>query len=91
MADDNRTRIRKDYNFVFSTEEGKRVLADLYKFCGIDSQIYSENPHTTSFNAGKHRVAQHIQGLLSQNAQVIMDLAKNSDIIKIKSNLGEKV
>lgn len=91
MVQNIKTEIRTDYNNVFSTDEGKRVLSNLYKFCGVDKQIrVPGDPDATLHNASLHAVAQHIQGMLSQTVQQMFDLTKDSDLIRIKSRIGDK-
>lgn len=61
-------RRKRDFKSVFlNTDEGERVLAQIYKMCGENQQIHAPNdPYTTAFNAGKHRVAQGIKSILNQ-------------------------
>lgn len=69
------TRRSRDFKKVFlGSEEGRRVLAEIYKMCGMNRQIYS--PGDTEFNAGKHRVGQGIQSILSQTEADIFELMK---------------
>ena len=68
--------LKKDYDAVFKTEAGERVLTDLYNFCGINAQIFNSDSHTTSFNSGKHRVGQRIQSLLCQTNAKTMEIAQ---------------
>lgn len=65
-----------DFKSVFlGTEEGERVLAELYKLCKMNAQIHVPgDAHSTSFNAGAHRVGQAIQGILAQDEQSIMSV-----------------
>lgn len=69
------TQRNRDFKKVFGTEEGKRVLAHIYKMCGMNRQIFS--PGETEFNAGKHRVGQGIQSILCQDEEDIFELLKN--------------
>lgn len=50
-----------DYKKVFSTPEGKRVLADLAKKAGLLATNYVPNdPHGTSYNEGARSIVLHI-------------------------------
>ena len=75
---DSLTGRSRDFKRVFlGTEEGKRVLAHLYKMCGMNQQIHvPSDPNTTSFNAGKHRIGQGIQSILGQDEQTISEILK---------------
>ncbi len=68
------TQRRRDFQSVFSTEEGKRVLAHIYKMCGMNRQVFS--PGETEFNAGKHRIGQGIQSILAQDEASVMETLK---------------
>jgi len=65
-----------DFKSVFlGTDEGERVLAAIYKLCKMNAQIHVPgDPHSTSANAGAHRVGQAIQGILAQDEQSIMSV-----------------
>lgn len=79
MSIDFLSQRKRDFQSVFSTEEGERVLAHIYKMCGMNSQIHTPNdPHGTSFNAGKHRVGQGIQSIMSQSEGDISKILKLS-------------
>ena len=52
-----RRRRRADYRRCFATPEGRRVLADLYRFCGMASPSFVPGrADETAFNEGKRRV-----------------------------------
>lgn len=71
------------YKKVFSNDEGEYVLAELYKFCGVDRPSYVENSSDrTAYNEGMKRVALHIKGILKQS---------NTDIDKLINNYQESV
>jgi hypothetical protein len=81
----------KDFQNVFGTEEGRRVLGDLINFCGADNQIFVPNdPHSTSFNAGKHRVMQHIQSILNYKNEEMLQLNTNFKQQKLRSQLDDR-
>lgn len=57
------------YKLAFSTEEGKYVLNDLYKFSKISHPSYVENsPDKTAFNEGAKAMAYYIKNTLKQSA-----------------------
>ena len=71
---------RKDFKDVFGTVAGKRVLKDLYNFCGANEQIHTNgDPYTTAFKAGKHRVMQHISSILNQSDDEIRRISRMTD------------
>ena len=71
------------YRKVFSDNEGEYVLAELYRFCGIDRPSYVEgSPDRTAYNEGMKRVALHIKGILKQS---------NTDIDELINTYQESV
>jgi hypothetical protein len=66
----------QDFNHVFGTIEGKRVLAEIYKMCGMNAQIHAATPYDTAFNAGKHRVGQGIASILSHGEGELFSLTR---------------
>jgi len=59
-----------DYQVVFNTEEGKRVLYDMMKNTGaLTSSFNPDNPHITSFNEGQRSVCISIMKHLKFNPQ----------------------
>jgi hypothetical protein len=64
---------KSDYRQVFGTPAGCRVLADLYRACGMNKQMHVPgDPFATTFNVGGHRVGQHIQGLLGETNEHVI-------------------
>ena len=57
-------RRKRAYRTVFATEEGKTVLADLYRFCGVEAQSFANDPCQTAFNEGRRRVALRIAHMI---------------------------
>ncbi|MFP4476808.1 MAG: hypothetical protein ACLFOY_14715 [Desulfatibacillaceae bacterium] len=54
-------RLARDYAEVFTTDTGKRVLADLSRFCGFERTSFcGENPHRTAFFEGQRNVCLYI-------------------------------
>lgn len=79
--------IAKAYQNVFDTEDGKKVLGDLYEFCGADTQVFNpQDSHITAFNAGKHRVLQRLQKLMSHSEADISEIQKSLKAHKQKLN-----
>jgi soluble cytochrome b562 len=71
---------RKNYHKTFGTEEGKMVLADLYKACGMDRPSYVEgNPDRTAYNEGMKRIGLRIKSILKQSDKQLNELAKYHD------------
>lgn len=68
-------KLKQDYDVVFSSEAGQRVLADLYNFCGIKKQMFNPNPYETAHNTGKHRVMQRIQMQMHHDDQKAMEIS----------------
>lgn len=61
--------IAKAYQNTFGTEDGKKVLDSLSKFCNMDnSSVCEQNPNAlqTFYNEGKRRVFLRIQWFLSK-------------------------
>ena len=56
-TNDNRIQLIKDYKFVFSSDEGKRILSDLEKRCHEFVTTHDKaNSHETSFLEGQRSV-----------------------------------
>lgn len=63
--------LREDYKKVFSTEEGKRVLADLEKECFGKDSTFATDPYTSAFNAGNRAVLLHIETVLTLDIEAL--------------------
>jgi hypothetical protein len=62
------TKKSKIYKKLFSTEAGKFVLADIYKFCRISSPSYVEGyKDKTAYNEGAKSFAYYIKTVLKQD------------------------
>jgi len=62
-----REELAQAYKRLFMTDDGKRVLKDLEKFCGFyNTSVHEYNPNElqTFFAEGKRRVYLRIQGFL---------------------------
>lgn len=76
---------RRDFMEVFGgSDAGKRVLGEIYKMCGYNSQLFSTDPQTTAFNAGKHRIAQGISSILNQKEEHIHEAMQFAQQVTIR-------
>lgn len=90
MVTDIRKQIRTDYEKVFSTDEGKRVLSEIFKYCHVDGKSHIPgDPYTTAYNLGQLDVAIHISGMLSKSVQQMFDASKEMDLFKIQTRKTE--
>lgn len=65
------------YRIVFGTSEGQRVLQDLFKFCGMDRDVFVPGaPDQTAYQAGMRRVALRIAGMLKIDEREAMRIAQ---------------
>lgn len=56
---------RARYRRVFGTEDGKKVLDDIFESCGLHRQVaVPGDPHATYFNDGMRRVALRLSSIL---------------------------
>lgn len=60
---------RAEYRAVFEgTDHGRRVLADLYRFCGMTGPTHVPgDPVETAYNEGKRRVGLRIASILAHD------------------------
>jgi len=66
--DDRINQKKTDYQTVFLSEHGKRVLDDLEKFCFYNSVTTVPNdPFTSAFNDGRRSVVLHIKKLIKES------------------------
>ena len=60
-----RSQRRIDYGLTFGSDYGKRVLSDLYRFCGMAQPSFVPgSSDETAFNEGKRRVFLRIAAFL---------------------------
>jgi hypothetical protein len=72
----NRLRQRRaDYHAVFTSEAGRRVLADLYRFCLMDQPCFAGDPQATAFNEGRRRVFLRLLAILRMTENDILQLS----------------
>ena len=58
-------QLRKDYQIVFGSDEGKRVLEDISIRCHESSTTFSkDNSHETAFLEGQRSISLFIKGIL---------------------------
>ena len=62
-------QLREYYKNTFSTDSGKRVLANLEQLCFIHSTTFSQIPYITSFNEGKRTVVVQIQNMIAMDLE----------------------
>jgi len=58
-------QLKAAYNFVFDTDDGRRVLADLRRRCHAHTSTFSANANETFFNEGQRQVVLFIEDMLS--------------------------
>jgi hypothetical protein len=59
-----------DYRAAFSTPSGRRVRADLYRFCGVMAPSHQPgDPLETAFNEGKRRVGLRIAAMMNDDPE----------------------
>ena len=67
-------QLRKDYQFVFKSESGQRVLEDLKQTCFYYSPTVHALPHMMSYNEGQRNVMLHIETKLKLTIKRIKEL-----------------
>jgi len=67
-------QLRKDYNTVFTSESGARVLEDLKRTCFYYSTTIHELPHVMANQEGQRNVILHIETKLNLTADKIKEL-----------------
>jgi len=66
----------QDYRAVHATEPGKRMIADLLAFCGLERDPFVPGAaDETAYALGKQRVARRIAAMLNLDEREIMRLA----------------
>tara|TARA_R100000656_G_C3869107_1_gene111725 strand:- start:291 stop:509 length:219 start_codon:yes stop_codon:yes gene_type:complete len=64
--EDKIAQLIKDYKFVFSSDEGKRVLDDLQRRCFYTSSTFvPDNANETFVREGQRSVVLHINNFLN--------------------------
>jgi hypothetical protein len=69
------------YRRLFSTEDGKTVLADMAKSCFLSRSVISTTPHESYFNEGRRSVILGLLGTINMTEQQVADMvvAMNQD------------
>ena len=80
---DRRLATVSDYQRVFNSVEGRRVLRHLMKVHGFMQTSYNENPYATAFNEGGRNVVIQIMN------KVRIDLNKLEKEIKEQQEQGD--
>ena len=70
---------KNDYLAVFTTGEGKRVLADLENMCFINRSTFSPARDRTILNEGMRYVVVHIKNMLTINTKRLAELIRESE------------
>ena len=66
-TNDKRIQLIKDYKFVFSSDEGKRILFDLEKRCHEFVTTHDKsNSHETAFLEGQRSVLIFIKNMVNK-------------------------
>ena len=66
-TNDNRIQLIKDFKFVFSSDEGKRILSDLEKRCHEFVTTHDKsNSHETAFLEGQRSVLIFIKNMVNK-------------------------
>ena len=66
-TNDNRIQLIRDFKFVFSSDEGKRILFDLEKRCHEFVTTHDKsNSHETAFLEGQRSVLIFIKNMVNK-------------------------
>lgn len=65
MTPEDLEQLKAAYKFVFDTDDGRRVLADLRRRCHAHTSTFSVNPNETYFNEGQRQVVLFIEDMLA--------------------------
>jgi len=75
---------RHDYNEVFGSEVGKRVLRDIMRECGWLVDPHDRTPTDTEYNVGKRWVVLHILGVMKMTDDQVQQMAMQSERVEIE-------
>lgn len=67
---------KRDYAQTFSSESGKRVLADLNNICFMNRTTYSNQDGKTLLNEGMRFVAVHINNIINMDIGTLKKLTR---------------
>lgn len=85
MKNKNKQRLTtiEAYQLVFSSREGRRVLADLLKLCHMERDTFvAGDPHQTSWRCGQRSVGLRIYEILKLDTKKIAALMKEQEMIQ---------
>ncbi len=75
-----RTQTSRAYARLFATDDGRVVLRDLFRFCGVARSSFAPgDPQTTSFEEGKRRVALRVAAMMRLNPETATEIAAEND------------
>lgn len=66
--------LQQAYNKTFESEEGRKVLTDLYKICFKNSSTINEMSHIMFFNEGHRAVLLHIETMMKMNLYKLKEM-----------------
>ena len=71
-------QLKSDYKFVFGTDEGKRVLSDLCRSCGVlvPSYVPGQTAEETAFREGMRNTALMILTHLDETPERFLELTQ---------------
>jgi len=73
-------RRRADYKAVFeASPQGRRVLADLRRFCLADTSLEGPTPERTHVNLGQRNVYRHIARCLAVDPDALEKLTRSTE------------
>ncbi len=73
-------RRRADYKAVFeAAPAGRRVLADLRRFCLMDAAVEGATPERTHVNVGQRNVFLHIARCLALDPDALEKLTRSTE------------
>ena len=68
--------LKKIYITTFTSESGKKVLADLERNAYIYGTTYSENSQNLARNEGRRQMVLHIRSMMRLDIEKIKELAR---------------
>jgi hypothetical protein len=73
----------QDFQHVFGSDAGQRVLRHLEEFCGLQSDGFAPDPYINAYNAGRRSVGVFILNWLEMSRSEFQDMVRqqvaNSD------------
>ena len=72
-------QMKKDYLDTFSTESGKKVLADLEKTCFVNKTTYSPEKGRILLNEGMRFVVVHIKNMMNFDLKELRKLSSKGE------------